>query len=165
MDTPNNKTGNDSPVNSNDYLWDRSGNPDPEIQKLESLLGEFRYDRPAPQFPEIVPERRWPFFPWRLRLFPALAASAAAVLAIAALIFLTHTTKPLPVVGAGWDVSRLAGAPRIGSTAISPNERPSRLAIGQVLETDAQSRASLQAEGVGQIEMEPSTRLRLLTKG
>jgi hypothetical protein len=34
-----------------------------------------------------------------------------------------------------------------------------------MLETDDQSRASLQAEDIGKIEMEPSTRLRLLTMG
>ena len=68
----------------NDYLWDGSGEPDPEIQKLEALLGEYRHDSPAPVFPEIVPDRRWTFFPLRMRLFPALAATtAAAVLAIA----------------------------------------------------------------------------------
>ncbi|HKO42051.1 MAG TPA: hypothetical protein VJU84_02070 [Pyrinomonadaceae bacterium] len=26
-----------------DYLWDRSGQPDPEIQQLEEILGELRY--------------------------------------------------------------------------------------------------------------------------
>jgi cell division protein FtsN len=30
-----------------DYLWDRSGQPDPEIQQLEDLLGELRY-QPRP---------------------------------------------------------------------------------------------------------------------
>ena len=46
----------------NDYLWDRSGAPDPEIQRLESVLSEFRYDeRPlvlpaeSPSSVEAVP--------------------------------------------------------------------------------------------------------------
>ena len=30
-----------------DYLWDRSGQPDPEIQQLEEVLGELRY-QPRP---------------------------------------------------------------------------------------------------------------------
>jgi hypothetical protein len=72
---------------------------------------------------------------------------------------------PLPLTVVGWDVYRLAGSPRIGRNAITGNEGPSRLGVGQVLETDDQSRASLQAEGIGQIEIEPSTRLRLLTMG
>lgn len=33
---------------SDHYLWDRSGPPDPEIQRLENLLGGFRSQRPAP---------------------------------------------------------------------------------------------------------------------
>ena len=165
MDATNNKTDNEPPVNSNDYLWDGSGVPDPEIQKLEALLGEFRHDRPAPLFPKIVPNRRWKFFPERVRLFSVLAATTAVLLAIAAITFLSHGTKPSPVAMLGWDVSRLTGTPRIGSTTIRANERPSRLGVGQILETDDQSAASLQADGIGQIEMEPSSRLRLLTMG
>ena len=32
---------------SDDYLWDRTGEPDPEIQKLEEVLGTLRY-QPRP---------------------------------------------------------------------------------------------------------------------
>ena len=150
---------------SDDYLWDGSGERDPEIQKLESLLGKFRHDRPAPVFPEIVRDRRWAFFPWRMRLFPIVATAAAAVVAIAVVTFLVYGRKPAPVSVAGWDVSRVAGTPRIGLETISGKDGTSRLGVGQVLETDHQSRASLQADEVGQIEVDPSTRLRLLTMG
>jgi hypothetical protein len=37
--------------------------------------------------------------------------------------------------------------------------------VGQVLETDLESRASLKADDTGKIEVDPSTRLRLLTMG
>jgi hypothetical protein len=164
MDTANNNA-NEPLANSSDYLWDRSGEPDPEIQKLEALLGKFRHDSPASLFPAIVPNKAWTFFPRRMRLFPVVASTAVAALAIAAFTFLMRGNKPLAVTTAGWDVSRVSGVPRIGSTAIRANERPSRLGVGQVLETDDQSRASLQAEGIGQIEMDPSSRLRLLTMG
>ena len=30
-----------------DYLWDKSGQPDPEIQQLEEILGTLRY-QPKP---------------------------------------------------------------------------------------------------------------------
>ena len=30
------------------YLWDRSGEPDPEVQNLEQILGSLRY-QPRPQ--------------------------------------------------------------------------------------------------------------------
>jgi hypothetical protein len=166
MDTGDNNIENETPARttSDDYLWDRSGEPDPEIRKLEALLGEYRHDGPAPVFPEIVPDRRWTFLPLRMRLFPALATTAAAVLAVGVITFLVHGNKP-PAPMVGWDVSRLAGTPRIGRNAITGDEGVSRLDVGQMLETDDQSRASLQAEGIGQIEIEPSTRLRLLNMG
>ena len=28
---------------NDDYLWDKTGEPDPEIQQLENILGELRY--------------------------------------------------------------------------------------------------------------------------
>jgi hypothetical protein len=167
MDTGDNHIENETPARTKggDYLWDGSGEPDPEIQKLEALLGEFRHDRPAPVFPEIVPRRRWTVFPWRMRLFPAVLTAAAAVLAVGFVTFLVYGNRPRPLTVVGWDVSRLAGTPRIGGNTISANQGSSRLGLGQVLETDDQSRARLQAEGIGQIEMDPGTRLRLLTMG
>jgi len=162
MDTANHQTDNVPPANGNDYLWDGSGEPDPEIQKLEGLLRKFRYNRPTPPFPEIVNARRWTFFPWRLRLFPVFATTAAAIMSVAVLAFLNHGKNPHPTTLIGWDVSPLSGTPTIGSNKIGASESTRRLGVGQVLETDDHSRANLQAEGIGQIEIEPSTRLRLL---
>jgi hypothetical protein len=162
MDSWDNKTENELLPRDDGYLWDGSGEPNPEIQRLEALLGGFRHDRPAPAFPELALGRRWAFFPRRMRLFPTLTTAAAVVVIVAA-AFLVYGRKPAPVTVAGWDVSRLAGTPRIGRKNISGKEGTSRLGVGQMLETDGQSRASLQAEDIGKIEMEPSTRLRLLT--
>ena len=86
------------------------------------------------------------------------------MVAIALVTFLVYGRKTVPVNVAGWDVSRVAGTPRIGPNVISGKET-SRLGVGQILETDHQSRASLRAEDIGQIEVEASTRLRLLTMG
>lgn len=167
MTTGDNNIENETltPTKIGDYLWDRSGEPDPEIQKLEGLLGKYRHDGPAPAFPEIVPDRRWTFFPLRMRLIPALVTTTLALLAIGVVTFLIHRKNPHPLTVVGWDVSRLAGTPRISRKAITADEGPSRLGVGEVLETDDQSRANLQAEGIGQIEMEPSTRLRLIAMG
>ena len=41
---------------TDDYLWDGSGEPDPEVERLERLLGEFRSSRPAPELPSGRPE-------------------------------------------------------------------------------------------------------------
>jgi len=163
MDKEKGQTPDEPVAGHNDYLWDRSGEPDPEVQKLEAILGRFRHDRPAPVFRDIAPGKRWTWIPWRMRLFPALAISAAVVAIVAGAVFL-YPRKSVPVAVAGWDVSRLAGAPRIERKTIG-KEETGRLAVGQVLETDQQSWARLRAEDIGQIEIEPSTRLRVLNMG
>ena len=46
-----------------DYLWDRTGEPDPEIQKLETILGELRYQpRPLTIPADVNVGRRHSFF-------------------------------------------------------------------------------------------------------
>ncbi len=165
MDTGNNRTENEAPARSDDYLWDGSGKPDPEVQKLEGLLAKFRHDRPAPVFPEIVRHPRWAFRPWRMQLFPALTAAVAALAAIVIVAFLVFRTKPAPTTVAGWDVSSVVGTPRIGRTTIGGKQGTTRLGIGQMLETDHQSRVSLQADDTGHIQVDPGTRLRLLSMG
>jgi hypothetical protein len=58
-----------------DYLWDRSGKPDPEIQQLEEILGTMRYQPRALEIPaQVSPDRRRGFFP-RMAIAAALAAT------------------------------------------------------------------------------------------
>lgn len=64
-----------------DYLWDKSGEPDPEIERLEQTLGRLRYKRPAEPLPLPASTRR----SFKLSFSqPALAAAAALVLLILA---------------------------------------------------------------------------------
>ena len=150
----------------NDYLWDGSGEPDPDVQKLETLLGKYRHDRSAPPSPTVVPEERWSLFPW-LRFVPVrlrVAATGAVLAAIAMAGFVFYRTHR-PDVQASWIVSPLSGTPRIEGLESGEKHTGARLAVGQLLETDSQSRANLRAEGVGQIEVEPNTRVRLLMMG
>jgi hypothetical protein len=37
-----------------DYLWDKSGEPDAEVERLEELLGRLRHTRGAPELPHEV---------------------------------------------------------------------------------------------------------------
>ena len=62
---------------NDNYLWDRSGEPDPEVQELEEILGTLGY-RPQPlEIPNHIPVvRRRTFFP---------AIGIAAVIALVAL--------------------------------------------------------------------------------
>jgi hypothetical protein len=56
-----------------DYLWDKSGEVDDEIEQLENMLGSFRYKRPAEPLPLPASSRHW------FRLNSTLLAAAAAI--------------------------------------------------------------------------------------
>lgn len=144
---------------SDDYLWDGSGEPDPEIQTLENALGKLRHNCPAPVLPEITTVRHRL---WRSQVFPSLAV-AAGILAVAAIAVFVHrsTTMALPELSLGWEVTRVSGDPRIGSKKLGANNQTSKLRLGQVLETDSGSQANIRVEEVGEIVVGPDTRLRL----
>jgi hypothetical protein len=63
----------DYDMNDN-YLWDRSGEPDPEIQKLEEILGTLRYQPRGLEIPPHIQIGRHRNF------FPAMAIAAAIAL-------------------------------------------------------------------------------------
>lgn len=159
------RTKDERMTEQDDYLWNRSGTPDGEIQELEGLLAKFRHDRPTPIFPQIGSDRSWRSFPKRIRVVPVLAAmAAAAVFAFA--IFLAYRRAPVGTEVAGWDVSGVVGSMRIGANLVHANavrgSEKQRLGVGQVLQTDSEGHASLNADKVGQIEVEGNTRLRLV---
>ena len=149
-----------------DYLWDGSGTPDPEIQKLEGLLEKYRLTPRPPAFRAIAAATEG--LPWwrlqRVVLWVQLAAALMAVLVIAA-GYLWLRPKPAVTVEPGWDVTRLAGAPRLGMKTVGANEWASKLRIGQILETDSQSRARIGIDKIGQLDVEPDTRVRVLKSG
>lgn len=62
---------------NDDYLWDKSGEPDKDLEELEQLLGALRYRRPNAPLP--LPQRA-PVRPQRS--FKPFLAAAAALLAI-----------------------------------------------------------------------------------
>jgi hypothetical protein len=68
-------------MNTNDdYLWDRTGEPDPEIQQLEELLGTLRYQPRPLKIPAGVQVGR------EQRLFRGFAGPLAIAAAIAMLL-------------------------------------------------------------------------------
>lgn len=71
-----------------DYLWDKSGEPDAEVGRLEDLLGSLRNTRGAPELPFEVEARastRAGLFRSAIHSRPArLAAAAALLLAVLA---------------------------------------------------------------------------------
>jgi FecR protein len=150
------------------YLWDASGEPDPDIQRLEKMLGRFRHRMPALSLDEFVPRaERERVTPMLRMLFMPRRLAAAAVIAIAALTAASLSFRsPYPSLDTrglgGWKVIRVDGMPRIGSRAIGAREVNGRLDVGQTLETGRDGRASIAVAGIGQLDVEPETRLRLL---
>ncbi len=149
-----------------DYLWDGSGEPDPEVQKLETVLGRYRHNKPAPAFDrlaEIRPvKQRWSFF--SLRWSYQLGALAAVVL-LAATVFYAVSSRPTGNAGPSWDVARLEGTPRIGWHSFGEKSGPGKLSIGQTLVTDSSSRASITFDETGRVEVDAGSRLRLVANG
>lgn len=157
-----------------DYLWDGKGEPDPEVQRFERLLLRFRHNRPAPNLRVPIPEahpsplrRRW--LSW-----PRLAAAAAIVLLMAGTWIARHSRKVglqvTPKLNANrndetvgtkpaWDARRLEGNVKVGPALLGES---GRLVVGEWLETDATSRARIDMSEIGEVEVEPSTRLRLI---
>src|SRR5438093_5566478 len=151
---------------NDDYLWDGSGEPDPEVQKLEEALGRYRHNQPAPKFDEIAQthkaKRPGNFFNWRWEYqFSAVAASL--LLAVTVFLFMRQRSRGNP--GPSWDVVRLEGTPRIGWHSRGEKSGPGKLEIGQTLVTDGSSRASITLDETGRVEVDPGSRLRLVTNG
>jgi hypothetical protein len=131
-----------------DYLWDRSGEVDPEIVRLESMLGSFKHDR--------RPQRQV-----ARRFASSSALRAAAVLAFA--IVGVWIVAALQHSGRGerstWEVIALQGSPKIGSQSLTSN---SRLQLGQWLETDRNSQARVSDSSIGHVTIEPQSRVRVV---
>jgi hypothetical protein len=150
---------------NDDYLWDGSGDPDPEVRKLESALGTLRHNRPAPEFPEtLAPARTNERLGFLKALRPrqwAMALAAAAVLMIVTASIILSLVKPAPVERSAWNLTNLEGAASVGGKRIQATHGNESLGVGQLLQTDGGSKVTLHEETTGEIELEPGTRLRL----
>jgi hypothetical protein len=77
---------------NDDYLWDKSGEPDPQIQELEQILGSLRYQPKPFEIPRDVPVST------RRRYFPLLAIAATLLVALlaAGVWFRMRTSNNVP---------------------------------------------------------------------
>jgi hypothetical protein len=149
----------------NDYLWDGTGEPDPELIKLEKALGQFRAKVEPLDFSQLDTKAGNSLTNARLSgwTFPrvfALSLLTAGLVAAVALLFLPFR----PVTGPGWDVARLEGTPLVGPASLS-RVKEAKLRVGEVLVTDASSRASVQVAEIGELYVDPGSRVRLLETG
>jgi hypothetical protein len=116
-------------VNEN-YLWDKSGEPDPEIQQLENLLSPLGNKTPGLSFPK---RNRMPYF---------LAIAASFLVLAGGVWFAWQKSRP------AWEVSGTLSA--------------KRLSKGESINTDSKSHARLNLNDVGEVEIEPNTKLSVL---
>ena len=97
--------------------------------------------------------------------WPALPAAAAALVVIAAVALVWYLKRGGPEVDSSkpaWQVAALEGDPKVDSRVIN---KEGRLAVGGALETDGRSRARIKVADIGQVEVDPNTRMRLVETG
>jgi hypothetical protein len=86
---------------------------------------------------------------------PATALAAILVLVLGAALLWGRRQPAAPA----WQVEALAGSPTCDAAPIG---RSGRLKVGQWLETDRVSRARMQVAAIGEVHVEPNTRIRFL---
>ncbi|HEU4936605.1 MAG TPA: FecR domain-containing protein [Vicinamibacterales bacterium] len=138
------------------YLWDGSGEPDPEIVRLETLLGQLRQRGAPPELPIRKPTRS------RTTWAIGALSAAAAVLLLAAIGWYA-----VAVLSRGWTVQPIAGTPIVDGVRSPSGSGAStaRLRVGGRLETDAVSRARITVGEIGRVDVEPNTELQVVAAG
>ena len=124
---------------NDDYLWDRTGEPDPEIQQLEQVLGTLRYQpRPLNIPAGLAPDRKRSSLP---RLLAIAATIAIMLLGVGLWLGLQRTQtgdvakgerKPV-TTGGDNQVFALQPKPENNPTQVSPptgrSEKPSHYRV------------------------------------
>ena len=139
-------------MSGGDYLWDKTGEPDAEVQALEERLRPLGRLPPPPQWSGRR-GRRWRWL--------GLAAAAALALALGASLL---RTRPATRPGHGWELAWLEGASWSDARVV----RAETLAEGEWIETrEARARLAVGREGdeIGQVRLEPGTRIGLVDPG
>ena len=96
-----------------DYLWDRTGKPDPEIQRLEEILGTLRYQPRPLEIPAGVSTGRNRYFSRVLAI-----AAAVALIALGLSVWMAMQRRSNP------DFARTkSGPPQSERAAAGPDEK------------------------------------------
>ena len=121
-----------------DYLWDKSGDADPDVERLERALNVFAQASPPP--------------PLRLR---AAASGSSRWIGIALL-------AASVAVAAGGVILAFRFRPAVPAWQVTNAGGRSSLSVGGWLETGETQRAAFNVADIGHVVVEPRTRLRLL---
>jgi len=135
----------------NDYLWSGAGEPDPDVARLEQLLRPLGHAGTPPAFAAPGSRQR------------RLVAGVRPLLAAAAMLILAASVWfGWGVVRGGWAVQSLTGMPLLDGASLDGD---GLLRRGGRLVTDGASRARISVGRLGQVDVDPDTRLRLVSEG
>jgi ferric-dicitrate binding protein FerR (iron transport regulator) len=126
-----------------DYLFDKSGTPDPEVERLEQLLAPMAYRGAPPR-----PPRRTPAV-W----------IAASVLAAAAVILLL--VRPWKPATPSWAAVASGAGVSVDNRAVAGELR---VPVGGWIDTGS-GQLALEVTRIGHVELAPSTRARIVATG
>ncbi len=126
---------------SDEYLWDRSGDVDPDVARLESLLSPLRHDAPLRK----PPRRRAPWIAGGV-----LLAAAAAAIAV------WQWPRTGACAGAGFAFTGRGGAVACNGESIASGALP----VGGTLDT-GEHEAELAIADIGTAQLGVATRVRL----
>lgn len=138
---------------SDDYLWDRSGPPDPEVKRLEDLMAPLRHQAPLDEM-KLARKSRGP----RIVMIVSAMAVAATVALIAWSQWPRERSSGVACAGA---TSGFTFSARTGTVACEgANLAAGRLPVGGTLDTGSH-RAELTIANIGTAELGEGTRIRL----
>lgn len=126
------------------YLWDRSGEPDLEVERLERLLGQFREsgkDNSVALRAHLLRAREKT--PMRFRV------AAAAVLALASVISLVVYRARVEEPATAWTMS-------------VEGRKAKKVRTGQIIQTVARTHGRLESPDVGEVDIQPESTIRVL---
>ena len=136
-----------------DYLWDKRGDADPDVARLEGLLSPLAHTAPLDEVRMRRKRSRMPFI-----MIGMVAVAAAMVLVI---VWPRGETAPPENYACGVHASGFAFTARGGTVACGGSAVPAGvLPVGGTLDTGAHE-AELAIADIGSAQLSPKTRVRL----
>lgn len=126
---------------NDDYLWDKSGEPDADVARLEQVLGKLRWSGTPLNFARAKPAQWWQQRRW-------WAIAAVLMIGIGVTLVARRIQRAAGPV-TSWQLSIAGG-------------KADAVRAGQVIETAGKARGKMESEFVGEVDIEPNSRLRLL---
>jgi hypothetical protein len=137
-----------------DYLWDKSGDADPDVARLEGLLSPLAHSAPLDEVRVRRVRSRMPLF-----IVGAMVAVAAAMVLV--IVWPRGGGKPPESYACSAQATGFAFTARGGSVACGGAAVPAGvLPVGGTLDTGAHE-AELAIADIGSAQLSPKTRVRL----